>query len=656
MYKCTLLENTGFNAANIPYDLSVIWSAGTRHNVDDLDIRQQRFLTSISVSATWDMVNACDYVVLYTGTDTNGIPNAGVWCYFVTNVVMVANDVAQLSILPDFITSAGGVASALQGNIVDGIVNRSTYALYTVTPRNLATDPYLAPSKPMEIVLDWVVPYSTSTPVATLISSTLDLEAMGDDDIANTAIIFTDSDSGESVVVPDAIAAGEATGREDYYVTCKMNGGSYTLPMSNFMVFYANYSGVNTMKVKKGIAQARSLGVESAIIAQWSIPQSLFSRTLHSDTSVAINTLEGQTGSMSSANVKRTLITDESIPSAIRAVLNFSEFMPITITSASGESVSADPKDLYNDDTNYSIQWKSDPRHDGKLYFRFKYLQKDTEDSGGKWFRNIISSLPWKQVPLVFSEVSGSILNTARFSASRNIASASLSATQSRLNTAYGNAQAYRDTSIENAQNQARANTIKGAITAGGGLATAGVSLATGNPVGVAQGLTTAAMGGADIYATEVNKQAIENIANTTFQNSERSLVTDSMNAELMYSAQKSSDMLEYGIMQNIVVPEVMFPYNTETLRDFFGNGVLISRPVYKQADAIRIARIIKAFGVQYTQEASFNHFNPDNRDFCYVDANITLTNHAQWLSNAIKTQLAGGIRIWKVKPYHISL
>lgn len=123
------------------------------------------------------------------------------------------------------------------------------------------------------------------------------------------------------------------------------------------------------------------------------------------------------------------------------------------------------------------------------------------------------------------------------------------------------------------------------------------------------------------------------------------------------YSQQKLADMMEYGISLNYQAPTIMFPYNTETLRDFYGNGVFVYRLWYSNHDAERVKRIIRAYGAKYSMRIASAHFAiPTGKDFCYIEAQgVTVGHLPKWQADGLALQLNNGVRIWNTRPAHIA-
>ena len=196
-YTAIVFENTGFNSVNIPLNkLTVTATADNSHTCTDLTITQEKWLSSINLPLSWEDVKEADYMFIYP--QETGVTANDSWCYFVVGATMQAEDVATLSLVPDFLTSVG--ISNLE--ILDGITVRSTYALNNVDPNKLASDdPYLTPAEPMELLTGWKLAGDTG---AIFIDSTYDIVSTA----YNTqGVTYTDANTNETVTVPEPVYA-----------------------------------------------------------------------------------------------------------------------------------------------------------------------------------------------------------------------------------------------------------------------------------------------------------------------------------------------------------------------------------------------------------------------------------------------------------------
>ena len=158
-YNCTLYLNTGFNTINIP-DSPALVNGMSSISVPALDINQERFLPSVRVRATWVQVKDADYC------------KVGDFYYTIQSITMTSQDVAEISLIPDYITSAGGPAAL---EILDGLTSRvhvsdDSFGLYG------GNDPYMNPAYDMDVISGV---YKFGGTVETFVESTLNLESLG---------------------------------------------------------------------------------------------------------------------------------------------------------------------------------------------------------------------------------------------------------------------------------------------------------------------------------------------------------------------------------------------------------------------------------------------------------------------------------------------
>lgn len=352
--------------------------------------------------------------------------------------------------------------------------------------------------------------------------------------------------------------------------------------------------------IKAGLNRLRSLGVESAIISQVKIPSS------YVELNESGNALIGGKYSWS---IVRQIIGKWSenaidIPyvytEAKNNRLNYGEFTKYGIISTSGESCEYDAEEIIETGSiSPHIKKVGDPRPTGKPYFRFKTVNGDSSELG--FFRNCISGLPWKNVPLVYREASGNALNTLRYENSKMLSTESYQ---------YGTAQ----NELAKFKN---------------------VSDAT---LGVVGNLLGGDLGG-----------AVSSLYNPLFTGT--SLEIQQMFRTNSTNVSRRNELSELAIANNVVTPTVNFPMNAEFMRDFYGNGVLVYRYIYSQNDINRIDKLLTMYGYKYSKPLELTDFT-NRKNFNFVlSRNVTLSGYSKWINNALAEQIANGVRIWHVLP-----
>lgn len=701
-YTAEIYMRTGLNAVNVMADKTMIGSIAIRtKTITGLTIRQDRWLSSIRVPMDYenDEVYDVDYMIIRK----DGTALSSGFCYFVTGCTMVADDTAELLLVPDFFTTIG-VANL---SIVDGITVRSTYALDHIDPWNLDQgDSYISPSGRMDLYTEW----HDEGPIGhTYIESTVDLIRMAH---STEAITCTDAGTSETITYP--VTKYVETSQYPTYKIVKTSSvdGNFGAGIKDFngvgaALYDPTFLGTSSVPgytfqdlIQDGLGKIRSLRLESAILHQYFLPDKYGVVTRSVDISnqtgegmiYYISELSGkiideQTGDVSATgrggvNLLMEDPYDPATQSTSREanVLNFSDFCKYGLMSASGESIEVDPKDLDCESLmaggtpmNPKLRIVADPRPEGRPYFRFNYINESAYDpdaprtpqptinrSFPAFFRNCIAGLQWKQMPLVFTQASGSALNTLEFQSSRRIA-----------DTERANAAIAQSTEMSIALENTAWGKQKAAQNAGAAIAGTAVSsgISAMNPLAIlagGEGGSTAmlGMGAANAALSTVGQAVSSEIAyrqqtkdlQMAYDQAQTRADVDWGNATRMYQAQKLNEMLSYGLSQNVYLPTVMFPYNVETLRDFCGNGCLVYRYFYSRADVKRVKNILAAYGAKYAMQADEQHFEIEQgKEYAYVETSgISLTGYPIWMCDGAAAQLNNGLRIWNVHPHHI--
>lgn len=586
-YNTRLYLNTGFNAVNIP-DGPALLEQCAHFDAMAVNVMQNRFLNKIRVRATWENVKDADYVCLYSN-------NADF--YFIESIVMLANDVAELTVLFDYVTSAGGVANI---NILDGVTARvhvtdDSFGKYT------EEDPLTMPASPLEIQTTW---FNPSTDAHTYVEATINL--------AETGVSFQgkrfatgDDENSESVVVPTVKKLNKFTSFYLDNVPEHVNPHTLLYDLDDTTkVTGARYN--NQEAVLLGITRARELGIEEgAVINQVQIP------TVYADVNNVEHDAYSTTEGVIQYTTTDTTITrfkgksnfaQSNIPyeytGARNNRLNYGEYTKYGIISCSGESCEYKAENIKDpqNPTSPLLKYVGDPHTDGKPYFRWKYVDGNDSDIG--FFRNCISGLQWKQVPLYFAKASGTALNTLKYQNTQHIADLGYQQRTDQRNL------------------RAKTSIIEGTLQQG---ASGGIMGAIGGAIG------------SGINALN--------------------LVRDQIDDYEMYQAQKRSEMSDYLVKNTVSAPTINFPFNSEIMRDFYGNGCLMYRYKYTSADINRIDKLLTMYGYRYTKALEKSDFT-SKINFNYVEcANVSVTGFAKWMNDGIAMMLKNGVRVWHVLP-----
>lgn len=575
-YNCTCYINTGFNPVNIPDNETTLQSNATAVTLPALVILQERFLTNVRVKTDWDTIKNADYC------------KVGDFYYFVTGVRMTSSDVAEISLVPDFITSAGGATSLsfLDGLTVRHHVTDDTFGAY------VEQDPYMCPSQPLEIVTaGWIGDDDSEKSDVTLMVTPLNLGAMGAEGYNPVSLTFTDS-AGNSVTVPKAEYTGQSS--------------NYSIPGGNKTAFVG---GMGTYIVDGNVARganvARSLGVESAITAQYAVPGKYIDYTTNDNS--ALTSIQGTSGNFDSA-----LSYQYATVRNLRVL--YGELNKFGIITASGNRAEFNPEDVRGNDSTFQIQYITDPRETGKPFF----APKQYHGNANIWSCNPIGGADWRDVPLVYTKQSGSIQNAYNFESEQALARSQYNESNAARVFGFANRALNR---VTGTASQA-ANTVNspGAIL---------------NPVGTAASVGMGVAMSAIQTGMDVAQTAVE-------QNY----------ADQQYNIARERELYNFGVSQNVVIPSINFPYQDTTLRDYMGNNVFVYRYRLSDSDVTKIDKILSMYGYRDTAPIT-NAMMSSKQYFNYVQANgvSVAGNYPQWWKSGIAAQFSAGVRIWHVKP-----
>lgn len=594
-YECRIYINSGFNATNIP-DSAALLNTCEYVDTSALEILQERFLSNIKVRATWGQVKNADYVRLSDNTSA--------WYYAITGIGMLASDVAELSLIPDFITSIG-----LSGlSILDGITERvhtanDDYGAYE------SEDPLMTPAYPLRAASIWLKPDATNYLTYTFIESTLNPILTKSE---GNATIFEDKQggTGTACAVPNPVGNNHETqytiaGRAAEYSpsTCL-----YGAIASNFNETYSD-----------SIATLRSLGLEQAIIRQVTIPAGYVNAMFKTDSGYQyVSSVNGRDTDLKTAATQFNYVNT----TAKNNKINYSEFTKYGIMSTTGDSMESTGADIYDKSVSSPvIRMITDPHLDGKPYFRFKTMNGDS--STEMFWRNCIPGMQWKEIPLLFQGASGSRLNEIKYQNQ---------ARMENLGLEYATAQnALKENQMLLNVGNATGNTATSLLSNLLGIDSKGNSTASAT-----QGLAS----GYGLFGT-----ITQNAYNAEALAVERGYTLG------QFGINRMSELATLHINNKVVAPSFNIPYNSEVIRDFYGNSVLLYRYLYAEADVQRIDRLLTMYGYKHTKQlTSTDFFTRTNFNFVQAN-NITIGGHARWINEGMAEQIGAGVRVWHVKP-----
>lgn len=595
MWNIRLYYETGFNAVNIP-DSPALLETMKHADFPALDILQGEHLSYVNVKATRAQVKNADYMRLTDGTDT--------FYYIVEDFTMTSTDVSMLSIVMDYFTTHGGVTGI---KFLDGVVERhhvavedDKYGAYT------EDDPMLVPSKELEfdevsLFTDMVTEGTTKSHI--ILETTLDMKEIA----TNANAINYNTAGGDSVTVPLVNATTKVS-----TVNVYVDANDPSVLTKEFITPKTVYCDAGNENVISAIGRARSLGVEDGILNSYIVPDAAvvdYANGVDADGNVA--TITG------AHKFENTDLDFEYATVNNKRVLYGSLNSFMLVSPANGNSVTFKPEDIaYNSfgdiTTSPRVCMNTDPRPDGRPYFRFEYYKGNNYD----FFLNALKGMEWANAPLVYQRRSGEWQAKLQHDATTGM--------------------------LEREQNMANtANKIQ---------ATLGL-------IGAGKQVTN--------FAGMEKQQAFEQSMNTNYNigsmgfNIGMDFVTSGMQASL---AKRQTEMhFKDAFLQEavgyvsgkVVAPDLRFAMS-ETLRDFRGNGCIVYRYRPQTSDIEKLDKVLTMYGYQDTNVlAGHEEYMTNRRKFNYLKASgvSVAGNKPKWLRDGVAMQLSVGTRIWHVKP-----
>lgn len=582
-YTCRLYINSGFNSINIP-DSPALLDTVSHIDVPALQILQSRDLRYVDVKVTsYENIKNADYCRVDS------------WYYFIDGIQMLNVDTARITLYADYLTSAGGVAGL---HILDGITTRvhvasDNYGEWT------EEDSFLAPARPLELE---TVRIGGSTLYTTVVKSTLDLEAMDDPQRSHEGVTYTDMTSGDKVTVPKTIVISNGTETEYELHQDSPSSNIQLAGESNTRLFDADNLGI-----RKSIQEANDLGINGSITAQVTIPFNYVTPTRSGN------------GSISKMVGCNTLQALTQLPYEYATVKNkrvlYGSQTPYGILSTGGAKCEFAPHQIIEaGEVAPHLRIVSDPRTDGKPYFRFKTLHGD--DSLPGFFNSAVEGIPWKQVPLVYEGSQGSAIE------------------QMKHNQTISNLAFQKDYTLTDLE-ASRIESIWQAAGQGiGGSISSGVQNALiGNLAGGLLGIGTAA--GASILQM--------NAVDDAYKRRETMAISK-------YEHDRDQELQSYAVKTTVYSPVVQFPFSADLYRDLYNNGCLVYRYKYSQFDLNRIDKMLTMYGYRVTKPLEASDF-VNRTKFNYVEAGVSIGSLPRWWADGIATQLRAGTRVWHVLP-----
>lgn len=681
MYYVRLFVNTGYDLVNIPYDPASL-ADESYYDVPAIDFNDFQYLSEVRVKFSVatptvsdpDRVNSrvisdIDYVAISPNADFNmdRLNPSYATFYSVIHIEQEGVDVLKLSLAKDYITSSGGLKNL---TFLNGVITR--LSVQDNVPANIddfSEDDMLGVIRPLQVEYSTVA--GDGAAKTTLVESTVDLDgSIGYESITDGTIT-------------DLIARMDGAGTTTYQM------GSIQL---------SNVSGsqcyfVGNAVVMRGLTNARSLGIESAILSQFVLPGAMHDP----DADIVISEQPNAAGAIQTITARNFDDIDSGFrffPTNIDFThtyyhIFFGEKCKVGMIGASGEKAEFRPEDIIFTpqgtipaDNTIRIKKRIDPRPQGRPYFRFKYIHGDktvgTIFDGIKDFMMCVKGAEWKKVPLRFTTVSGAAVASMNFKNSMGIKNLQWEAGD--ISRTYAREQLRNTYNITTDPFYLSAQVASGGVPSVGAFPQGewnpnlqmhmGASNAQIAQYGLQAGLT-AIQAGAASMTTGMNQ--ILNQVNLSSQMT--AAAEDQKYYNRIQLAEIEAEKARFGVTSQLTVPTVMFTDDVDIFRDVTKNGCVVYRYLPSPQDIERLTKIIKMFGAKRNilfkgngvdivgdkVSGGINRIN--GRYFTYLQMQgAEISEAGVWLDannnvrssipkyerEGIAAQLSAGVRIWK--------
>jgi len=619
----TAYLDTGFSTTNTPLNPSVMESSASASvNVGEINCLSLIGKTQGRVSVpAFSGIDKADYFKIKFSDS----PLYSYW--LVVDYEYLAGDTLSVSLVLDAWLSCGGNQgiSSISGYVVRHTVTDDSYGKYT------QDDEMLVPSQHLIFrSVDRFADKGSNKDFYKIVVSTINLSALGHNTADSMGLTYGDVQNNEYCVVPNVPKLPD-----NFQTEIVFGSNSYKLPA--VVCFNADNADV-----KEGISRARSLGIEGGIIAQYNLPKEYFTiyelnptvAGITFDTG-AIYKIEPTGGGMVYTSHAAFEYAQVNNKRAIYGGLNKVRFTGM----ASGEEVEYSIEDLYSQSaSNVAVQVNmlGDAREHGKPYFYpTYYMDKQITPEN---MLTCVTGMEWQNAPLRFDYGSRAGLNAVRWEAGRVIA---------------------KENMLDNMAMSMRNNYVN-SITGYAGSAISGAQSIYGARPDLARiaGSKDPAMA---MHNAMMNYQSAGISAGVNVLSS---LGSGLINANMAYDNAK----VEAGIfarnralekknmmIDNLVVaPDIRFPVS-EAIRDFVGNGVIVSQISPTDEDIARFDKVLNMFGYKdagsmlstadFTAGTYFSYIEANSVNIqCSLDVNRNI-------KEACERQISNGIRLWKARP-----
>lgn len=748
MYKAIGYFNTGFDIINIPNTPALLRSSATRREEYPVfDILQTRFLSSIKIKLTnanqhtnseWAL-EGLDYIELVEDGSTTNQKSV---FYYVSGYRLTSKDVAVLNIVQDSLLTAGVVTNGtISGNIF--------YKRCTI-PKSLDTfgtwdldDELLCPMEPLQLVhsgsvihddaegkishcgaagLFFIFTHSNGREGAlyrsyehTLVQSAVGLTSNGvsllsmgnlDNYLEGNTYLPSNEEGVNYTIIQHSKYPQPYNPRQvDLYLPTMVKHKANLADVEyrynhNPKYVEIHYGGVEYEDLTQAGVQGalnviRSLGMESAILACYSLPEGA-GKLVSKGGPNTNQVLRGEryivstngwysggdiTGEKSDADSVRnsgdTYDYDYLINSlypnqptshtAHNMRIMYGKFRKYVMCSpATGSTIEALPEELTALRWSYSdvkvgkhgapyICCFTDPRPTGRPYYNFLKFGQSSLNGTLNLYQGAIAGGQWSEVPITFTGMAGEFQARVGYNLDASYRDYLASPERTYRNMVAG-AQMERHSAVEGAYANFGINAAQNAAT-GATIGAAGGPY--GSAVGAVGGVVKAGMDTAfaearanTAYQTRLESANYDMLRGASGNYHEAELGNVTANNLVERARARDYERSKFELSAAYSVPRANF-MATDTIRDITENCLFYARYTPTIGDLQRMDQILDAYGYKVN---SFG-LGAGRSRYCYMEGNIEYNGKVANMVGGkdmladINSQLANGVRVWKVKP-----
>ena len=332
-----------------------------------LFVKQDRSLLEVKIEATWNNIKDADYAKINND------------CYYITGMSMINDNVCGLQLLQDYVTTIGiSNVTIISGQCKRRCVTDDTLFKNTIpesfTPQN-------------ETSIDFgniIKPGSSTTSFKNIVLSTVDLE-----DVTKNAVKYLAEGANEEFVLVPSLPP--ATDNTIYYMVIDGSTKPAKIPSTTA------YNRDNKT-VSMNISRIRSLGVESAIVASYSVP---------TDYIGGANEPSGRILSISGIEKNITSSFSGKWGTYKNNKVYTGQFTKYILGSlVTGETQEFKPEEIMDSDGALTWQLNSDPMYNG-----YPTCKPSKYHNNSSFWLGVVKGAQWLNSPIAYNTQSGDVLS-----------------------------------------------------------------------------------------------------------------------------------------------------------------------------------------------------------------------------------------------------